>query len=125
MFAECLYSINGYCGRTLDDEGRVVPAKLDVAFLPVRIPLVDWSRQLEKEDDSTRQSLIEADVLSDLMHCWLAQKYGEDLRGGSCGPGGFDNETDSLHRGVPCSPDGWPNETVPSLKTKKHVQHMS
>jgi len=60
-----------------DEEGRVVPPKLDVAFLPVRVPLVDWSRQLEKNPDNL--DVLEADVVSDLLSCWLAQKYGEAM----------------------------------------------
>jgi len=62
--------------KVKDEEGRVVPPKLDVAFLPVRVPLVDWSRQLEKNPDNL--DVLEADVVSDLLSCWLAQKYGED-----------------------------------------------
>lgn len=91
-----------------------MPAKLDVAFLPVRIPLVDWSRQLEKEDDSTRQDLIQADVLSDLMHCWLAQKYGEDIWGK--GWRVMLTWVDLTTRLTPFA--------VVALKTKKHAQHQ-
>eukprot|EP00435_Cladocopium_sp_Y103_P067808 s726_g30.t1 len=62
--------------KVKDDQGRVVPPKLEVAFLPVRVPLVDWSRQLEKDPDNL--DVLQADVMSDLLSCWLAQKYGED-----------------------------------------------
>ena len=45
----CLDPKTGHCSIS-QDEGRVVP-KLEVAFLPARVPLVDWSRQLENEAD--------------------------------------------------------------------------
>ncbi len=58
-----------------DEEGRVIPPKLDKAFLPLRVPLVDWSRQLEKEEHSDE---LEVDILSDILSNWVAQKYGQD-----------------------------------------------
>lgn len=61
------------CGE--DDEGRVIPPKCDKAFLPLRVPLVDWSRQLEKEEHNDE---LEVDILSDILSTWVTQKYGQD-----------------------------------------------
>lgn len=58
-----------------DDEGRVIPPKLDKAFLPLRVPLVDWSRHLEKEEHNDE---LEVDILSDILSTWVSHKYGQD-----------------------------------------------
>eukprot|EP00434_Breviolum_minutum_P041673 symbB.v1.2.037072.t1/scaffold5376.1/size27864/1 len=61
--------------KVKDDEGRVIPPKCDKAFLPLRVPLVDWSRQLEKEEHNDE---LEVDILSDILSTWVTQKYGQD-----------------------------------------------
>jgi hypothetical protein len=43
-------------------------------ILPIRIPLIDWSRLLENEPDIP----IEADPVNDLLTVWMQRKYGQD-----------------------------------------------
>eukprot|EP00913_Durusdinium_trenchii_P014807 g13885.t1 len=59
-----------------DDDGRDMMPKLNVAFLPVRVPLVDLSRQLEETPED--EISLEADVISDLLNTFVAKKYGQD-----------------------------------------------
>lgn len=56
--------------------------KLNVAFLPVRVPLVDLSRQLEETPED--EISLEADVISDLLNTFVAKKYGQARASGYC-----------------------------------------
>lgn len=60
-----------------DDQGRVVPPKLQQAFLPLRVPLVDLSRQMEAMNLSLDE-VPPVDLLNDLLCTWVVQKYGQD-----------------------------------------------
>lgn len=62
--------------KVKDDDGRDMMPKLNVAFLPVRVPLVDLSRQLEETPED--EISLEADVISDLLNTFVAKKYGQD-----------------------------------------------
>ena len=41
-----------------DEQGRNIPPKLDLAMVPIRVPLIDLSRQIEENPDS----VVEADT---------------------------------------------------------------
>ena len=60
-----------------DEQGRVVPPKLQQAFLPLRVPLVDLSRQMEGMNLGMEE-VPPVDLLNDLLCNWVVQKYGQD-----------------------------------------------
>ncbi|CAJ1333254.1 unnamed protein product, partial [Effrenium voratum] len=57
-----------------DEQGRNIPPKLDLAMVPIRVPLIDLSRQIEENPDS----VVEADTLNDLLAVWIGRHYGQD-----------------------------------------------